>query len=47
VKLTKTALLLILVGVAVGFLVARFGLPGFGPVSGIDDSALTRPVRYT
>jgi TctA family transporter len=46
-KLTRTVVILILIGVAIGFLIARFALPGFGPISGLDDSALTRPVRYT
>ncbi len=45
--MTRNALILIAVGVALGLLVARYGLPGIGPLSGIDDSALTRPVSYT
>lgn len=46
-RLNTTTLALIGIGVAVGLLLARFVLPQFGLVSGVDDSSLTRPVGYT
>jgi len=46
-KITKTVVLLILIGVAIGLLVARFGIPGLGPLSGVDTSAYDKPVHYT
>jgi hypothetical protein len=46
-RLTKMAFLLVLVGVAIGLLLARFVLPNLGPLSGLDDSALAKPVTFT
>ena len=46
-KFSTTTLALIGIGVAIGLLLARFVLPNFSVSSGLDDSALTRPVHYT
>lgn len=45
--MTRNALILIAIGVALGLLLARFVLPNLGPLSGQDTSGITGKVSYT
>lgn len=45
-RLTRSAFVLLAIGVAVGLLIARFLLPSFG-LATVNDSELTKPVAYT